>query len=328
MAAVPHYPEFDCESTAKAARWTKYVKRLKNYFVAHNIEDDKRQKAILLTFVGEATNDIINEIPQERVTPEKNETHFDKFVSAVHNHFNPENDTEYNRFVFRKIKQNSQGIEDFYRKLKEAAAMCRFSDMDSEVISQLITGCLSEKVRQKGLMNSDISLHDLINYARTTETIASHLQTMRLEDNIATATTAPINKVADEQRQPSNYPRQYQCRNCNGKYPHERGPTSCPAFHTQCTYCGRWGHFTSVCFRRLNDGNRQWETNRPPRTQTNRRSVNRIENDQRNPHSSGSDTEYVFHKAGARNLSPPIEMDTPANRSSSLFLGLPNQIKG
>ncbi|CAE1170677.1 unnamed protein product [Acanthosepion pharaonis] len=107
--------------------------------------------------------------------------------------------------------------------------MCRFSDMDSEVKSQLITGCLSEKVRQKGLMNSDMSLHDLINYARTTETIASHLQTMRLEDNnIATATTAPINKVADEQRQPSNYPRQYQCKNCNGKYPHERGPTSCP----------------------------------------------------------------------------------------------------
>ncbi|CAE1289526.1 unnamed protein product [Acanthosepion pharaonis] len=62
-----------------------------------------------------------------------------------------------------------------------------------------------------------------------------------------------------------------------------------------CTYCGRWGHFTSVCFRRLNDGNRQRETNRPPRTQTNRCSVNRIENDQRNPHSSGSDTEYVFH---------------------------------
>ncbi|CAE1308727.1 unnamed protein product [Acanthosepion pharaonis] len=207
--------------------------------------------------------------------------------------------------------------------------MCRFSDMDSEVKSQLITGCLSEKVRQKGLMNSDMSLHDLINYARTTETIASHLQTMRLEDNnTATATTAPINKVADEQRQPSNYPRQYQCRNCNGKYPHERGPTSCPAFHTQCTHCGMWGHFTSVCFRRLNDGDRQRKTNRPPRTQTNRLSVNRTENDQRNPHSSGSDTEYVFHTAGARNFPPPIEMDTPANRSSSLFLGLPNQIKG
>ncbi|CAE1248517.1 unnamed protein product [Acanthosepion pharaonis] len=94
-----------------------------------------------------------------------------------------------------------------------------------------------------------------------------------------------------------------------------------------CTYCGRWGHFTSACFRRLNDGNRQRETNCPPRTRTNRRSVNRIENDQRNPRSSGSDIEYVFHTAGARNLPPPIEMDTPANRSSSLFLGLLNQIK-
>ncbi|CAE1263381.1 unnamed protein product [Acanthosepion pharaonis] len=113
-------------------------------------------------------------------------------------------------------------------------------------------------------MNSDMSLHDLINYARTMETIASHLQTMRLEDNnTATATTALINKVADEQRQPSNYPRQYQ---------------------------------------RLNDGNRQRKQIVPPRTQTNRRSVNRIENDQRNPRSSGSDTEYVFHTGKMKNL--------------------------
>ena len=34
----------------------------------------------------------------------KNETHFDKLVLAVQNHFNPENNTEYNRLVFRKKK--------------------------------------------------------------------------------------------------------------------------------------------------------------------------------------------------------------------------------
>ena len=33
-----------------------------------------------------------------------NETHFDKLVLAVQNHFNPENNTEYNRFIFQKNK--------------------------------------------------------------------------------------------------------------------------------------------------------------------------------------------------------------------------------
>ena len=57
---------------------------------------------MLLTVVGEEVNDIIDELPSEQTTPEKNETHFDKLVLAVQNHFNPENNTEYNRFIFRK----------------------------------------------------------------------------------------------------------------------------------------------------------------------------------------------------------------------------------
>ena len=105
IAALPYCPEFDYESQNNASKWTKYVSRLKNYFTAYNIEDDKRQKAILLTFVGEEMNDLIDELPSEQTTPEKNETHFDKLVLAVQNHFNPENNTEYNQFIFQKKNQ-------------------------------------------------------------------------------------------------------------------------------------------------------------------------------------------------------------------------------
>ena len=44
MAALPHYPEFDYESENKAAKWTKYVNRLRNYFTMYNIEDDKQKR--------------------------------------------------------------------------------------------------------------------------------------------------------------------------------------------------------------------------------------------------------------------------------------------
>ena len=106
-------------------------------------------------------NDLIDELPSEQTTPEKNETHFDKLVLAVQNHFNPENNTEYNRFIIRK--KNTPNIENFYRELKAAAAMCHFTDTNAEIKSQLITVCLSEKVRQKRLMNPNMLLGDLIN---------------------------------------------------------------------------------------------------------------------------------------------------------------------
>ena len=132
----------------KQQKWTKYVNRLKNYFTAYYIEDDKRQKAILLTFVGEQMSDLIDELPSEQATLEKkNETHFDKLVLAVQNHFNPENNTEYNRFIFRK--KNTPNIEDFYRELKEAAAMCHFTDTNAEIKSQLIPSSLSEKFAKR-----------------------------------------------------------------------------------------------------------------------------------------------------------------------------------
>ena len=64
------------------------------------------KKTILLTFVGEEVNDLIDELPPEQTTPEKNETHFDKLVLAVQNHFNPENNSEYNRKYSKKKKKH------------------------------------------------------------------------------------------------------------------------------------------------------------------------------------------------------------------------------
>ncbi|CAE1149063.1 unnamed protein product [Acanthosepion pharaonis] len=140
--------------------------------------------------------------------------------------------------------------------------------MDSEVKSQLITGCLSEKIRQKGLMNSDMSLHDLINYTRTTEDDSVAPTNNATEDNNTAIATIPPNKKSRRRTsaRPSNYPRQYQCRNCNGNYP--RGGTDV----LPCTSYPTTGNKSSP----LTDQSTP---------------VDRIENDQRNPRSSGSDTE-------------------------------------
>ena len=165
-------------------------------------------------------------------------------------------------------KKKKKNPPKTYRELKEAAAMCHFTDKNAEIKPQLITGCLSGKVRQKGLMNRNMLLGDLINYAKMTETISKQMEQMRLED--ANSTTKPTtsinavaNKVTHEQQWPCKRPQQNRRRNCNGKYPHERGPTSCLAFQNQCVYCQRWGHFASVCFRKLNDEDRRQRTNRP-----------------------------------------------------------------
>ena len=123
-----------------------------------------------------------------------------------------------------------------------------------------------------------------------------HLEDTNFTTKPTTSINTLVNKVSHEQQRPRKHPQQNRCRNCNGKYPNERGPISCPAFQNQCANCLRWGHFTSVCFRKLNNEDIRRRTNHPPhpQAQTSRRPVNCIEDHQRDSN-SGSDTEYVFH---------------------------------
>ena len=79
------------------------------------------------------------------------------------------------------------------------------------------------------------ALGDLINYAKTTETITKHLKQMRLED--ANSTTKPtttinalVNKVAHEQQRPRKRSRQNRCRIAMGNT-HMNGDRH-PALHS------------------------------------------------------------------------------------------------
>ena len=160
MATLTPYPAFDCAPEGRAVRWRKYVKRFRTYLVAHDIDDDEREKAILLTFGGDDLNDIIDSLVPAALIPAEGETHLQKLIDAVDAHFNPEANIEYQRFMFRRMHQKTDNIDDFYSQLREIAPTCGFPDaqIEQEIKSQLISGYSSKKVRQKGLAQPHLNL--------------------------------------------------------------------------------------------------------------------------------------------------------------------------
>ena len=60
--ALPTFQSFDPSPDAGAPgpRWEKYVNRLKNLITALDIKNAERQKALLLHYVGEETNNIFD----------------------------------------------------------------------------------------------------------------------------------------------------------------------------------------------------------------------------------------------------------------------------
>ena len=135
--ALPHYPPLDCKSEGKSIRWAKWVARLQNVFVGYNIEDDKRKKALLLTFGGEELNDIVDSLPENATAAEDGER-FNKLVTAITNHFNPSTNVEFQKYTFRHIKQTGDNIDSFYSELRQVPTTCSFADKDGEIKSQLI----------------------------------------------------------------------------------------------------------------------------------------------------------------------------------------------
>jgi len=202
--ALPHYPPFDCKAEGKSIRWTKWVSRLKNVFVGYNIDSNKRKKALLLTFGGEDLNDIVDSLPESATTAGSGENCFDKLVTAITEYFNPSTNVEFQKYTFRHMQQSGDNIDSFYNELRQVATTCAFTSADSEIKSQLISGCKSHKVRQKGLSEPTITLVKLLEYARTLEVTEEHAK------KIESATKNSVSRVQDQPQRSSQRPRRRQ----------------------------------------------------------------------------------------------------------------------
>lgn len=249
---LPAYPSFDCASPGRAVRWQKWVSRLKNLYVGYGIESDERQKALLLTFAGDELNDIVDTFTVEEVTPTENESKFQKLCDAISNHFSPQSNREYQRYVFRHTVQSTDNIDEFYAELKQLSITCQFHDPDAEIKSQLISGCKSQKTREKGLSSQDISLADLLSYARTLQlTTAQAMQMSRPEVNaIQSRPKSDYQNQNPFSRTKFTTPRHQscnRCNNCGGEWPHNGGQNNCPARGKTCRSCKKLHHFASVC---------------------------------------------------------------------------------
>ncbi|KAK7091579.1 hypothetical protein V1264_009243 [Littorina saxatilis] len=89
LSALPTYPSFDCSSDGVSIRWSKWIARLENLFVAFNVANDRRKKALLLTYAGNDLNDIVDSFPAADLTPREGE------------------------FTFRQLTQTSDSVDIF-----------------------------------------------------------------------------------------------------------------------------------------------------------------------------------------------------------------------
>ena len=289
IVTLPSYPPFDCTGEGVGVRWTRWVNRLKNnIFVAYHITEDVRKKAILLTIAGDDLNDIVENMPEASLTPGVGENVFDKMVSALDTYFNPRQNTEFQRYLFRNAKQLSdENMDKYHGRLSKLADTCNFQDKTSEIKSQIILGASCDKVTRKGLGDADITLTQLIEYAKTLEITSS--QQKEIKNGAAGATSVNAVKHDNRHKQKkhtkqshskrvSQHRRASTCHNCGGSWPHRGGQRNCPARNHECWKCHKLHHFPDMCKSSAERPETAHQSERQPQR-------NSQHNSQRNPNS-------------------------------------------
>ena len=322
----PAYPAFDCRSDGRVVRWRKWVTRFRNHLVAHAIDGDARQTALLLSSGGDDLYDIVDALPAASLQPVEGQTRLDKLISSIEAHFNPQQNVEFQKFIFRQKKQQTENIDDFYNELRELAPTCGFTNVDAEIKTQLIAGCKSSKIREKGLSQPGLSLQDLLTLARTQQLTHSHSKQMAQG---AESVNFMKNKRSDgkskapkqNQSQPRGSQQQRQnkssrrCGNCGGPWPHPEGRESCPAFGRECNSCHKMNHYASLC--RSSATNQHKEPSKSGKTQW-RSKGNHVKHVAEKDDSSDEEG-YVFMAQGAGSL-PHFDVMVGASKQKINFL--------
>ena len=85
----------------------------------------------------------------------------------------------------------AESIDSYVSRLCRLAKHCSFSNVDSEIKSQVVQHCVLSKVKEKAFMESCIALMDLLTYARSVEATLSSVAAMT---GISSSTSASFSK--------------------------------------------------------------------------------------------------------------------------------------
>lgn len=231
------------------------------------VKGKARQRALLLHYAGEATNEIFDTLP-DTAAGERDDP-LEKAVQALTTYFTPKQNREYEIYVFRQAKQESnESISAFHTRLRQLAVTCEFDDVDREIKTQIVQSCSSHKLRTKALENPSYTLTQLLDAGKAMElskTQAANIEETQSVNNLSSRRgnrgrrNRKSNKDGGRQAAKKSRGRKsrngghedrkssIKCRNCDGDYPHRGGRTSCPAYQATCRSCGKLNHFETVC---------------------------------------------------------------------------------
>ena len=158
--------------------WATYIERLEQYFVANKITEGQRKKAVLLTVIESKAYGLLRNLLSPAKPVEKK---FDEIVQVVQNHLNPRPLIIAERFKFHRRGQGvNESVVQYVAELCKLSEKCDFGEyLEQALRGRLVCGLVNEKVQQRLLSESKLSLKKAFEIAQGTETAQKETYKMR-----------------------------------------------------------------------------------------------------------------------------------------------------
>ena len=136
--------------------WTSYTERLAQYFVANDITDARKKRAILLSACGPSTYQLIRNLASPTKPAEKS---YDDLVKLISDHLHPTPTIACQRYNFNTRKQKEgESIAEYVAELRRIAEHCNYDAMLEEMLrDKLMCGVRDRRMRQKLLAEKDLT---------------------------------------------------------------------------------------------------------------------------------------------------------------------------
>ena len=239
MAAFGNIEAYD----ATSEQWSHYIERLEFFFIANDIENDDKKKAVMLSVCGAETYKLFRSLcapgnPTGKTYPQ--------LKNLMKQHLSPTPNIIAERFAFNTRNRNpSESVSKYVAELRRLSQDCQYGDSINDMLrDRLVCGINDLSIQRKLLSEgSALTLDNALRIALSIEAAAQQSAAMQLQisnDKRADGTT--VHRVFTT----PGSKRQESCFRCGNKH----NPSSCPFKEKNCFSCRNKGHTARMCSRK------------------------------------------------------------------------------
>ena len=155
--------------------WPQYVERLQHFFMANDIVDAEKKRAVFLSVVGPATYKLLGDLLAPAKSGDKS---YEELVEVVTNHCNPTPSKIVERFKFHtRFRRPGESVATYVSELRSLARFCKFgSSLEDMLRDRIVCGINNDNIQKRLLAEAKLTYAKALELAQGLETATRNMK--------------------------------------------------------------------------------------------------------------------------------------------------------